>query len=491
MNRQVIPGSAYRAVLRRALLFMAATLLALAAVSCPSPTGGAGSGSPSDVPQGDPAAPTQPLPFSLEAGPGGGSANFEDVAVSVPAGALPTALRITGTYYPLTSGMADGYGVVPFLSGITFGPAGTRFAKPVTVRMRPEIETASGEIRPIYLYDPDKKAWREQEARGTVDADGLVEFRIDHFSTFAPGALGNGGLATYPNTLEATGDPDAAYAALQDAVLQGGELFALKRKMGEDTYGVCGAYFDVMSKHGETEKQFVDLLGEKTGLYTNLYYSIDKQTTDGVDLLAHVQVMIYWKKIPLVNYKIDFTLDIPSSSWEDIVLSGYHLDVEAVLAIDENEEKPKVAGIDPNFPVIISQKATARGGKLKCLDPEYWLENIRIPTSIRTDMIGTIVRPKDSAYYVFTPMIPAWGDETFVEYDIYGENDDGPVRIMNCDHFLFAPPESSWVVSPAGSNYGSGFLVELYDGSSSTVTGSVQWADGFEGECSITVTRLP
>lgn len=71
------------------------------------------------------------------------------------------------------------FGPVAFFD---FGPDGLQFAKPAVLYLKTRLQ--SGEVLRLFWFNPETGKW-ERQYRAKVDDDGVVEFKIYHFSKYA------------------------------------------------------------------------------------------------------------------------------------------------------------------------------------------------------------------------------------------------------------------------------------------------------------------
>ncbi len=446
------------------------------ATSCPTASNPGGEAPVS------PSAPESAVRLTLDAGPAGATKTIGGFTVTIPPGALDETITLTADYFPRSADMASVYGIGPFSGGVAFGPAGLRFNVPITIGMEPEIAASEGDQYPFYYYDDGAKAWTEQGACGTANADGIIEFELDHFSTYAPATVSGSGLAIYETTLVATGNADAAYGALKDSVMRGGEIFSMKKKIGADTYGVCGVNFDVMSKLGDSEHQYVELFGEKGTEQTHMNFIDDKMVSNGYQVIVIIHITFHWRKIPLAKYRVEYDFTVDHGDFEDIIrLSDYRLKVILNLEIDENDERPLTYGLDPNYPGAVSVSASASGGSLSSLDPECWIENAFIPASIPVEAAGTVLWSAADSLHRVTAVFTSL-DSSFAACDLYAPGFEGEVFRFTMDNFMFAAMDDA--VSDT-------VLIDLIDGNSFVSPGILGPFEIGSDTCAITVTRIP
>ncbi len=455
---------------------LALVLFAFAATSCPTGSNPGGE-APATV-----SVPESAVRLTLDAGPAGATKTIGGFTVTVPPGALDETVTLTADYFPRSADMAPVYGIGPFSGGVAFGPAGLRFNVPITIGMEPEIAASEGDQYPFYYYDENAKAWAEQGACGTANADGLIEFELGHFSTYAPATVSGSGLAVYEKTLVATGNADAAYGALKESVMRGGEIFSMKKKIGADTYGVSGVNFDVMSKWGDAEHQYVELFGEKGTEETHMNFIDDKMVSNGYQVIVIIHVTFHWKKIPLAKYRVEYDFTVENGVFEDMVcLSDYRLKVILNLEIDENEERPLTYGVDPNYPGAVSVSASASGGNLSSPDPECWIENAFIPANVPVEAAGTVLWSAADSLHRITAVFTSL-DSSFASCDLCAPGYEGEVFRFAMDNFIF---------SAVGDTVSDTVWIDLIDGNSLVSPGILGPYEIKSDSCAIAVTRIP
>lgn len=122
--------------------------------------------------------PTQTTVSSTNVvGENGGEINASDkIKLNIPQGALNKDTNIEITYNPNTIDKS-----LNSLGEIEFGPSGTKFDKPVEVKMKLNKETLNNELS-VFYYDKSNNKW-EYVSEGNIK-DGYVTFNINHFSKY-------------------------------------------------------------------------------------------------------------------------------------------------------------------------------------------------------------------------------------------------------------------------------------------------------------------
>ncbi|MEN6575282.1 MAG: hypothetical protein ABFD90_02980 [Phycisphaerales bacterium] len=167
-----------------------------------------------------------PRPVDIVVGPNETTISTTDdpnrlVVVTIPADALPEGIEpddISVREIPNPPELpATGFGLC-----YDFGPSGTEFSEPVTIRIPLESDAPIAATYNVYRYDLATLAWvLLGTGRGDEDANGrYIEFEVDHFSIYVAGTTpyydggGGGGcaLAPWSNTNPTEfGLPFAAY----------------------------------------------------------------------------------------------------------------------------------------------------------------------------------------------------------------------------------------------------------------------------------------
>ena len=110
-------------------------------------------------------------------GENGGEINASDkIKLTIPQGALNKDTNIEITYNPNNTDKS-----LNSLGEIEFGPSGTKFDKPVEVKMKLNNETLNNELS-VFYYDESNNRW-EYVSEGNIK-DGYVTFNINHFSKY-------------------------------------------------------------------------------------------------------------------------------------------------------------------------------------------------------------------------------------------------------------------------------------------------------------------
>ena len=122
--------------------------------------------------------PTQTTVSSTNVvGENGGEINASDkIKLTIPQGALNKDTNIEITYNQNNTDKS-----LNSLGEIEFGPSGTKFDKPVEVKMKLNNETLNNELS-VFYYDESNNRW-EYVSEGNIK-DGYVTFNINHFSKY-------------------------------------------------------------------------------------------------------------------------------------------------------------------------------------------------------------------------------------------------------------------------------------------------------------------
>lgn len=153
---------------------------------------GGGSGSTTPI------TPPPPPPAGTSIGPAGGTVTSADggATLTFPAGALAAAVNIT------TAAMTDAPASPGLITALAynFGPTGTQFAQPVTIKLTYQPSQVPVGISPIFLrlFLRDGSTW-DSVPGSTVDTIAhTVTGTTTHFSGFAPCPLRCPGISLNP-----------------------------------------------------------------------------------------------------------------------------------------------------------------------------------------------------------------------------------------------------------------------------------------------------
>lgn len=112
------------------------------------------------------------------------------VEITIPATALAADVAVSITPVSASAYSESLASNNEILSVVTFGPAGTTFTTPATIKFNLSPAMTAGQEIPFMLYDENTKTWTP-EGVATVSGDGLsATATVTHFSTYA--TLSNG-----------------------------------------------------------------------------------------------------------------------------------------------------------------------------------------------------------------------------------------------------------------------------------------------------------
>ena len=165
--------------MKKSFPLLALFIIAVQMAFLPGCSGGSGKGE---------TLPTDP-PYTQTVGPAGATVTDPDGGeVIIPAGALAKNTDITIKTYPNQNDLNSALGLTPFHGGVDFGPDGTSFSVPVTIRIPVSLKLEPGDKRSLYLYNRSTSRWEETACTAEVDSTGTyLCAQVTHFCTFAGG----------------------------------------------------------------------------------------------------------------------------------------------------------------------------------------------------------------------------------------------------------------------------------------------------------------
>ncbi len=426
--------------------------------------------------------------LSFPAGTAGVSTNIGSLTISIPSGALDHNETITVIPYFYSSELAAVRGISPFPSGVQFLPDGLSFLKPVTIEIPTELPMATNSNYGIFLFNSLSNRWEQQTNSGFCFDTEIVRYQISHFCTYGVSPWTGEGLGTFGQVLETSGG-DAAYAALKASILQGGAIFQMKKKVGGDTYQVCGVGFDVQYSYNGDEDQYLETVGDTSSTTTYLNYSEDRIASGG-QLVYTALVTLYWKKVDLEKYKVDMTFSVTSSTFDlgggdSTTLSGYSASLSFTVTVDPSTNGVFVIGMDPNYPALeYSPMNQSLGGwTLSTSDSDLWFQNLQCPSTLDLEdgIFGEITTAPGTSYFFIFP------DDNIASVEMWSADEHG--------NPVYATSLYLWAILRQFTDEtieNDGFPMVLSDGWSSSGSGVMYGDMGsiFNGSYTINVSKV-
>ena len=297
-------------------------------------------------------------------GENGGEINASDkIKLNIPQGALNKETNIEITYNPNNTDKS-----LNSLGEIEFGPSGTKFDKPVEVKMKLNNETLNNELS-VFYYDESNNRW-EYVSEGNIK-DGYVTFNINHFSKYqvvdiTPAMLNR--YVTIVKQAKANNKNDAWITETYYDYLKN-ELHLLDYYQEYDGlyYEACGLFIsgsyqidgnsgdpnELVKRYGESNKvgdtYGVSKIAGETVSYDE--YKKNKENKESIDISITIDYKMIKPNITLSATKT--TLDVGESAtvnvychylnnnnyfYKDFELPNYKLSVDTLnnnLAIDK------------------------------------------------------------------------------------------------------------------------------------------------------------